>query len=746
MVLLMAIFAAAFAGCAAFTPLPEPQALDRRLAAFPTKGLPLAKPVTIRWDEHQIPFIEAETDADLGFALGLVHAHLRLGQMELMRRLSQGRVAEMGGPLAIDVDRSIRIIDLGRAAPEMEKALPDETRAFLQRYVDGINHYLFAAKALPHEFAVLGFSRERWTVLDILRMERLGAIDVNWLIWGNLLAMRDRPGWAETWQRLLLNGSDGPVSMATGETAGLMREIFDGYGRTGSNSVVVAGARTATGAAMIASDPHLGINLPNVWLIGGISSPSYHAVGLMFPGLPFVAVGRNDQIAWGGTNMRAAASDLYDVSNLPLSEHASDIKVRWWFGTKAKIRESALGPVVSDAPVLDGRGAKGPYALKWVGHAPSDEITTMLKVNRARSFDEFRAAFKTFAVPAQNMMYADVAGNIGQIMAAHLPIRAPGPPPDLIRDPADPTAQWQRLADATQLPYAYNPSRGWLGSANNKPTETPFPVGYFFSPGDRIERMATLLGGDAKLDAAALEALQQDVYMISAVRLRDAIVAAMDRFHIADEGSVITRMRSWDGYYRKDSSGAVAFEVFFRYFKDAFYADGLDPETASNFISAANIKQMLTDDMQGADATRLVTALVGALKKSAPDAAKFATWGEMHRLGLSHVLANIPLIGARYRFGDYPVAGSTDTLMKTSSGASAEQHMTRYGSQARHVSDLSDLDRNWFLLLGGQDGWLNSTTFMDQVPDWLEGRYIQVPMRPETVRAQFSHAMTLSPG
>ena len=315
--LLFAFFALALAGCAALTPLPEPASLERRLAAFPTRGLPLAKPVSIWWDEHQIPFIEAETDADLAFALGLVHAHLRLGQMELMRRLSQGRVAEMGGPIAIDIDRGLRMADMARAVPEMERNLPDDTRAWLQRYVDGVNHYLFDAKELPHEFAVLGLERERWTIRDLLGMERLGAVDVNWLIWFNLLRMRDAPGWQDGWARLVRHGTAGPVSMANGETAGLLKDIIEGYGRTGSNSVVVSGARTDTGAAMIASDPHLGLNLPNVWLIGGIKSPSYHAVGLMFPGLPFVAVGRNADIAWGGTNMRAAASDLVDVSKMP---------------------------------------------------------------------------------------------------------------------------------------------------------------------------------------------------------------------------------------------------------------------------------------------------------------------------------------------------------------------------------------------------------------------------------------------
>src|SRR5262249_27516920 len=154
-----------------------------------------------------------------------------------------------------------------------------------------------------------------------------------------------------------------------------------------------------------------------------------------------------------------------------------------------------------------------------------------------------------------------------------------------VRDPADPSSAWLRIADATQLPYAYNPARGWLGSANNKPAETPFPIGYFFSPGDRVERMKMLLGGDKTIGVADLQGLQQDVYMTSAVALRDAIVAAIDELHIADIDGLVARMRGWDGFYTKDSSGAVAFEVFFHHFKDAMYDGALDPEAARNFIS-----------------------------------------------------------------------------------------------------------------------------------------------------------------
>ena len=752
--LVLAVFGLALAGCGALAPLPEPTTLKQRLAALPTTDLPVEKPVTVRWDDHQVPWIEAQTDADLAFALGLVHAHLRLGQMETMRRIAEGRTAEMAGPPGVDIDKGLRIMGFARAARKVEGALPAETRAYLERYVAGINWYLFHVKDLPQEFAVLGLSREAWTVHDVLALERLGSTDVNWLIWFNLLKLRQGPDWPAMWHKLVEYGTASITSMGSDSRADALETIFKGWGRPGSNSVVVGGARTGTGAAMIASDPHLGINLPNVWLIAGMKSPSYNAVGLMFPGLPFVAVGRNPWIGWGGTNMRAAASDLYDVSKLPPSEitsHTEAIKVRWWMDSEVTVRETPYGPIVTDAPPLSDVG--GPYALRWVGSDASDEITAMLEVNRARDFEAYRAAFRSFAVPAQNMMYADAQGHIGQVMAVRLPIRAVGTPPDLVRDPADPDAAWKELDDPTQLPFAYDPPKGWLGSANNKPAETPYPIGYFFSPDDRIERMAMLLGGDRKIGVTDLQALQQDVYMISAVRLRDALVGAMDRLgvrgRVPGETAFLARLRDWDGEYRVNSRGAVAFELMFFYFRQAFYAGELDPEAARNFISVADIKKIMTDDVHATlerDPKRLADVLTHAFGKAAARAPSFPSWGDMHHMRMSHLLANIPVIGGRYRFDEFPVGGSTDTLMKTSAGSSDELQTVRYGSQARHVSDLADPDRNWFLLLGGQDGWFNSATFLDQVKLWREGGYIQVPLRPEAAARTFTHVTMLTPG
>ena len=188
-----------------------------------------------------------------------------------------------------------------------------DARLWVRRFVDGVNHYQDSAAELPHDFAILGLEPEPWTVADVLAIGRLGGTDVNWLVWADLLALRARDDWPELWARLVKEGGASFASFGGPGHMAAMQEWLAGVSRSGSNSVAVAGRRSATGGALMANDPHLGIFIPNVWLIAGVRSPSCHAVGLMAPGLPIFAIGRNRHIAWGGTNMRAASSDLYNV-------------------------------------------------------------------------------------------------------------------------------------------------------------------------------------------------------------------------------------------------------------------------------------------------------------------------------------------------------------------------------------------------------------------------------------------------
>ncbi|MBM3504623.1 MAG: penicillin acylase family protein [Alphaproteobacteria bacterium] len=730
--------------CGILAPLPPPANLDQRLSALPTQGMPLRAPVTIRWDDHQIPFIEAEHDDDLAFAIGIVQAHLRLGLMEFLRHASQGRLAEIGGPLVADIDHALRIVDFGKAAPEIVRNMPEDTRRWLDHFVRGVNFYVAHSRELPHEYKVMGIEPAPWTAEDVITAGRLASADVNWFIWFSLLKQRKREDWPRLWAQLVAEGSASFPSYAADRSSrqALFQDLLGGFSRSGSNSVAVAGWRSASGSALLASDPHLGVSQPNLWIIIGYRSPSYHAVGLMPPALPFIALGRNPDVAWGGTNLRAASSDLFDLSGQNgdvFRERVEQIKVRWWFDRTEKIRETPHGPVISDAGLLD-LGPGGPFALRWVGHDASDELTAMLGVSRARNWEQFRTALEPFAVSAQNMVYADRHGNIGLHLAARLPKRPASTPSDAVLPP-DALRHWQNQVNGRVLPSSYNPPAGLLATGNNRGAESPVPVGYFFSPNDRVVRMGELLRDNQRVTLQDLAILQRDVREESSVLVRDAIVARVDPAWLSpDEQLIIEELRRWDGRYETDSKEAVTFMAFATVFASRF----LTAEQLAAYEAAGRLGTLLAKDIAVAPAASLRQPMKEAAAAAKQRRGKFATWGDMHRLSLSHTLGMIPVLGRRFVFGDIPVAGSSQTINKTAHALTDRRHTTRYGSNARHISDLANPDENYFVLLGGQDGWMSSSTFLDQVPLWQRGEYVKVPLDPDRAPS-FRHRTVLRP-
>jgi penicillin amidase len=745
---------AALPGCAALNP--RDVTVQQRLAALPAAGAPVLRTVTIRWNEHLVPWIEAESDRDLAVALGLVHGHLRGAQIALLRQAARGRLSEVAGPLATDIDHALRILDFGRAAPEIERRWPPETRAFVEAFLAGLNHAVLRADRPPPEFALLGLAPEPYTVADLLAIGRLAGTDINWLGYFSLLAERGQPGFARLWQRTLEAGSNvvEPARLETTQGA-VLRDILSGTNRAGSNSMAVAARRSATGGALIANDPHLGLNLPNLWLIAGMRSPSFHAVGLMVPGLPILGVGRNPDLAWGGTNMRAAMSDLFDVSRLPPEQIRSEtvtIRQRLWFDARRTVRTTPQGPIISDARLVPSRPGEA-IALRWIGHEPTDEITSLLRAARARNGEEFRAAFAGFGVSPQTMLWAGRDGRIGRLMATTLPSRPGFPRDDVVLDATDPaaTAPWTRLVDARALPFETDPPAGVLASANDRPDwaagRAP-PVGYFFSDDDRVQRLQEMLAAAPRLTLADLAAMQTDTRSPKAARL----AAALHRRLLALPApvpSLAAEIAGWDGDYRAETRAPLAFELLLRHLVPALLPEERrieasenprGPETQWNFITTFLLADL--DALPPAGRERVLREAAGAASR---DLARFANWGEAHRLRVAHWLVNLPLLGGRFVLGDHPAGGSRETPMKTSHGLVSGRHDATFGSMARHVSDMADPDANWFVLFGGQDGWLGSAAFADQVALWRERRSIRMPLRPATVAAEFPHVTRLAP-
>jgi penicillin amidase len=498
--------------------------------------------------------------------------------------------------------------------------------------------------------------------------------------------------------------------------------------------------------------------------------------------LPVVLLGTNGTIAWGGTNMVGLASAMYDVTDVPESALASRterINVRFWADTEREIETvPALGGVDGrgGAPVMTGTPLLKPgrtmareerrrkIAWVWRGQWASDEVSAFLDANRARDFAAFRAAFAPYAVSGQNFVYADASGNIGQVLAlstspaaGRIASRA-GEPMGKVRASGEVVPPFVNggngrdglgFVGPTALPYAYNPAAGFVISANNTPIHTDPPVTLTTNANDRVDRLAALIAADREQSVASHQKHQTDVYSIASHALAKSIVergggagggggslgsASSD----SATAGVLRDLAAWDGQYAVDSRGAAVVHRVMYFLGKATYEKMYGPKSAAYLLGSSALADFLREDLGTAAAPGAAAGhLAAALREAGNSLEPGQVWGDIHRLRVSHPLGLVPIVGGSWRFDEFPVAGSLTTVFKTATDAGPGVQRTRYGANARHISDLRDPDENYFVLMGGQDGWIGSANFADQVGLWREGQLIRVPFSREGVAAGF---------
>ena len=731
------------AGCAAL--LPVPVNLAGRLEAFAAGSPPVAQPVEILWDEHQIPYVIASTDHDAAFALGMIQAHLRGGELALARHVVRGRLSELGGPGLNDADHALRILDFGRAADAAIARMPPATKAWLDAFVAGINWFEAEHGLAFPEAGLLGLDREPYTPADIIAIGRLGGMDVNWPIYRDLAALWGTPAFDREYARVAAAGSgNGDASPSRHER---FEALAGAFARRGSNAWAVSPGHSATGAAMLAADPHLSIAIPGVWIAVGIRAPGLTAVGLMPLGVPVIAIGRNATIAWAGTNMHAATSDLYDVSGLPpddIQARSTRIGTRFWFDPVRTIRETKFGPIVSDAALLELGGRT--LALRWAGHLPTDELTAMLALPRAATPQAFRAALSPFGQPPQNMIFVSAAGEIGEAFATTQSDRTAFDSRSFIRDARTCDTSADRLVTADSLPLVVDPPSGIIVTANDRPPVVTKALGFTFAGDARAARIAEVLTAKSKLAPADLMALQRDTMSREAGALAQALSREIAALGLGAEAPELTRrLAAWKGDYAADSPGAPAFELLLSQLLPPLHgadnADDLNPIEKEWEV----IARFLLADLAALPPARRAVVLRTALRRAGPNLEKVAVWGDLHRMPVAHILSDVPVIGGFFDYGSFPVGGSRQTAMKTSHGLLDGRGRVEYGASARFVTDMSGPDQSWLVLFGGQDGWPGSDTMLDQVKLWRDGRYVRMPLGDAAIRAQFTHRTWLIP-
>ena len=787
----------------------------------------LSESVEIYRDKSGIPHIYADTPADLFMAQGFVHAQDRFYEMDFRRHLTAGRLSELFGEATLDNDKALRTMGWRRVAEQELPELAQETRDYLAAYAKGVNAWLSAnpnASDRSLEYSLLklqgaGGKPEKWTSVDSLAWLKAMAWDLRTnmedeidralaatklprerveQLWpgypydrhapivneGGIRQGRfeqhpepapiRQPGARRALQQAAKTLSDIPSTMSAGDLAGI-----------GSNSWVISGEYTASGKPLLANDPHLSPQMPSVWYQAGLHCRKvteecpYDVTGFTFSGVPGVIIGHTDRIAWGFTNLGPDVADLfleqvegdaylYKGQQLPLDVREEKIKVAGGKTVTLTVRSTVHGPLINEViPSAKPSGEANAVALQWTALTPGRTADALFALNRAKDWDEFKAAAALFEVPAQNLIYADTSGKIGYQAPGRIPVRENG-------DGTWPVPGWTGEYDwkpapipYDQLPSIENPADGFIVTANNAvidPSRYQPLLTQDWSYGYRSERIRTLIREAIKkgpIDAATMARIQQDTRNGFA----DTLVPVLLKVDLAGP-AVQARdlLKSWDRSQSLDSAAAAYFNAVWRQLLILTFNDdlpeGARPTGGDRWYEV--VRRLLDapddpfwDDVTTKDYTEtrddiLRQAMASAHQELTERLGEDVTawrWGDLHTLELvngSLGTSGIAPIEALFNRGPLKVAGGKDAVNATGWNVQSGYEITAVPSM-RMVVDLADLDKSQWINLTGASGHAFHDNYWDQAEAWARGDLMPMYSSEAAVKKAAAHTLKLNP-
>lgn len=741
------------------------QVLARTAGTMKLRGL--EKPVTVIRDEWGIPHIYAETQADLFFAQGFVAAQDRLWQMDLWRRVGEGRLAEVVGKGAVERDRFARLLRYrGDMEAEWKSYAPD-ARPIIESFVAGVNAWIAeTGDRLPIEFRLAGYRPEAWTPevcltrmagyvmtrnapMEVLRAQLAHQYGVKfvdeWIEADPPRRLEIPPGLdlAGLEPRILAaaNAAGGPVSFNPSD---------------GSNNWVVDGSMTVSGKPLLANDPHRTIALPSLRYLVHLVGPGWNVIGAGEPTLPGVAAGHNERVAFGFTIVGIDQQDIYVEELNPANPNEYRYRGRWEkmriereqirVKGEAQPREVELKFTIHGPVIHEEAGRHRAYALRWVGSEPGTAgYLASLTLNRVRNWPEFLKAMERWKVPSENLIYADVEGNIGWVAAGLTPIRrnwsgmipVPG---------ASGEYEWEGFLPVSELPQSFNPARHYIATANNNilPQGYTKQLGYEWANPIRYQRIDEVLRRPGvKYTVADFERLQHDEMSLPARQLIEVLKVA--RIEDPELQPYLRLLREWDGQLGRDSGAAALFEIWLTRLPEAVFRRRVSAEQWSQIASRLPIERVIAALKGGQETAAIaqsLTAAVSEARRRLGDDVSLWRWGRLHRAPFNHPLANDEARRELLNLPDIERGGDGNTVNNTS-GANFRQ---THGASFREILDVSDWDRSVATNAPGQSGQPGSRHYDDLLKLWAKGQYFPLLYSRQRVEASAKQRLLLQPG
>lgn len=663
-------------------------------------------PVTVTRDSLGVAHIAANTIEDALFAQGYVTAQDRLWQMDAIRRLSSGELAEIIGSAALESDKESRRLRLRRAAEDHVRTMPGADRVWLAAYARGVNEFIDSHRNnLPAEFRLLGYQPKPWSMVDTI-------------VVGLHMHRTLTTSWKEEVQKALL--------LETGDKAKVETLFPIRSGREaipGSNAWAVSGSRTVSGKPILANDPHLEFAFPSSWYQIHIKGGALDVTGVSLPGVPAIVVGHNQHIAWGVTNLGFDVQDLY-------LEKIEQNTGRYLFqGQVEQARREVEQIAVKDGQPqtlqmwvtrhggasINDRGRL--MALRWTATEAGSFQFPFIELNLAKNWTEFRSALKRFSGPGQNFVYADREGNIGYQATGFLPIRT-NFDGDVPVDGSTGEFEWKGYIPFEELPSAFNPPSGMVvtGNQNPWPADARTRVSGQFAPQYRSNQITARLQAKPKWKPEEMLSVQTDIYSGFLKLMADEIVKASP-----PSGPAVNLLKEWNGLVDQKLSAPLITTLTFQHLR-RMVAEKASPKNGAVYsyeMSPAVIENLLRsrpkdwfDDWNGIIRQAFADALEEGQRMQGPDPTKWR-WGKHLELNLSHpVLSRIPVAGKYFRIPATPMSGSSTTVKQTTN---------RLGPSMRFIADLSNWEGSLNNLTVGQSDHYFSGHFKDQWPAYIHG-------------------------
>ena len=766
---------------------------------------------TIIRDSWGIPHIYASNSHDLFFTQGYVHAQDRFWQMEFWRRIGSGRLSEILGESALEQDRFLRTLAWQRVAVQELEMLGEEERAALEAYAEGVNAYISTHRGrLGLEFTLLGltgvrFDPEPWTPLNTITWAKVMAWDLGGNRSDELLRAQitARLGTSALSELVPPYPDDYPVIVPHPLTGATLRAVseaafdthFLGEGDdVGSNSWVVSGERTETGMPLLANDPHLGIQMPSIWYEIGLHCEPvgpdcpYNVVGSSFASTPGVVIGHNDHIAWGVTNLGPDVQDLFIERVNPENPNQYEYKGEWLDMEIVReeiivagreepvvmdVRITRHGPIINDVVGgMEGEWSFGwqPLAFSWTALQPGTLMRSLLLLDRASNWEEFREALSYWDVPSQNFVYADVEGNIGYQAPGRIPIRASGdgsmPVPGWTGE-----YEWVDYIPFDELPRAFNPEEGYIVTANQAVVGPDFPhfLSMDWAPGYRARRIVGLIEADSSLSLEELQAMQGNSSPVWAedVLPHLLVLPVTDTGRSSSEerrlAEALELLRLWDRRADRESAGAALFEAFRLHLIDLTFGDELGEQLLNQARGSLNVAliDFLEDDASHwfDDVTTpevevrdeiLLLALEEAVEELTETLGRNIEkwrWGELHTAVFDNQSlgqSGIRLIERIFNRGPFPVDGTIATVNNTGYSINDPYGVDTVPSY-RQIVDLDALANSVSMHTTGQSGHPYHSHYDDMIDPWRNIEYHPMLWEEADVEADAEGVLVLRP-